>query len=120
MNKTYDPNNIFAKILSGEIPCQPVFENDHVFAFKDIWPKAPVHILLIPKGSYRDATDFSKSASVDEVVAFTRAIATITDMFQLTENGYRLIANTGKEGGQEVPHFHIHILGGKVLGPMVS
>ena len=117
---SYDPNNVFAKILKGTIQCQKVFEDEHVLAFKDIFPKAPVHILLIPKGAYTGASDFSAHASSEEIVAFTRAIGTIVEELQLTKTGYRLIANTGLDGGQEVPHFHIHILGGKALGMMVQ
>jgi histidine triad (HIT) family protein len=115
----YDSNNIFAKVLKGTIDCQKVFEDEHVLAFKDIFPKAPVHVLVIPKGAYKDAGDFSTHASAEEIVAFTRAIGTIVGGLQLTKTGYRLIANAGVDGGQEVPHFHVHILGGKALGPMV-
>ena len=89
-------------------------------AFKDVFPKAPVHVLLIPKKAYIDSADFSKNATPDEMVAFTRAIGTIAEKLELTTAGYRLIANTGSDGGQEVPHFHMHILGGKTLGPMLS
>lgn len=115
---SYDPNNIFAKILRQEIPCDKVYENDHVLAFNDIAPHAPTHILVIPKGAYTDASDFSEKASSTEKVAFMEAIGTITT--ELKTTGYRLIANTGLHGGQEVPHFHMHILGGKPLGPMLQ
>ena len=115
----YDANNIFAKILREEIPCDTVFEDDHVLAFKDAFPKAPVHVLLIPKKPYTDSADFSKNATPDEMVAFTRAIGTIAEKLQITKAGYRLIANTGSDGGQEVPHFHMHIVAGKNLGPML-
>jgi histidine triad (HIT) family protein len=111
----YDPNNIFARILRKEIPCDLVFEDDYVLAFNDIFPKAPVHVLLIPKGLYKNAADFSKHATDEEIVAFTRAIDTIGEKLQLTKTGYRLISNNGTHGGQEVPHFHVHILGGKAL-----
>lgn len=116
----YDPNNIFTKILKGDIPADKVFEDDHVLAFKDVFPKAPVHVLIIPKGAYTDAADFSTRASAEEIVAFNRAIGTIAETLQLTKAGYRLIANGGKDGGQEVPHFHMHLLGGKNLGPMLK
>lgn len=116
---TYDPNNIFAKILRGEIPCDKVFENDHVLAFRDIAPQKPVHILVIPKGSYVDLTDFSAHASSEEITAFHRAVAQIIDDESLG-NGFRAIANSGDHGGQEVPHYHLHLLGGEPVGPMVS
>lgn len=117
---SYDNNNIFAKILRGEIPNDTVLENDHVLAFRDIEPKTPTHILVIPKGSYTSITDFSSNASADEITAFFAAIATITQQENLEDNGFRCIANTGNHGGQEVPHFHMHILGGAPVGPMVS
>lgn len=115
---SYDTNNIFAKILRGEIPCNTVFENEFILAFRDITPKAPVHILVIPKGEYIDATDFGASASSTEHAAFFNAIAVIVAQENLADKGYRLIANTGDHGGQEVPHFHMHILGGEPIGPL--
>jgi histidine triad (HIT) family protein len=115
----YDPNNIFAKILRGDVPCTKIFEEDHVLAFYDIFPKAPVHILVIPKGAYRDSGDFFKRASDAEIVAFSRAVARLVEEHDLEQSGYRLISNAGANGGQEVPHFHMHILGGRSLGPMV-
>lgn len=117
MSRTYDPNNVFAKILRGEIPCKKAFENDHVLAFHDIGPQAPVHILVIPKGPYVDADDFGARASVAETDAMFKAIAEIVKQENLAD-GYRLIANTGAHGGQEVPHFHMHILGGEPIGKM--
>ncbi len=117
---TYDPNNIFARILRGEIPCQKVFENDHVLAFRDIHPKAPVHILVLPKGAYVSLADFGARAPEAEITAFYRAVAAIAKAESIDEGGFRAIANTGVHGGQEVPHFHLHLLGGKSLGPMVS
>ncbi|MBU6235342.1 MAG: HIT domain-containing protein [Alphaproteobacteria bacterium] len=116
----YDTNNIFARILRGEIPCNKVYENDHALAFNDIHPQAPTHILVIPKGPYVSMTDFSQKASAAEQAAFFAAIAAIVAEKKLDESGYRTIANTGVHGGQEVPHFHIHILAGKKLGRMVS
>ncbi len=116
----YDSQNIFAKILRREIPCTPIFENDHVLAFADIHPKAPVHILIIPKGAYINAHDFYAQASADEIVEFHKAIAVIIEKHDLQKTGFRLIANTGVNGGQEVPHYHVHLLGGKYLGPIIS
>jgi len=117
---TYDDNNIFAKILRGEIPNKTVLENDHVLAFHDIDPKAPVHILVIPKGKYTSIDDFGKNAPAEEIKAFYAAIAQIAEDHGLKDTGFRTIANTGINGGQEVPHFHMHILGGKALGPMLA
>lgn len=115
----YDENNIFAKILRGEIPNDTVYEDEHVLAFKDIDPKAPVHILVIPKGPYVSIDDFGVKASADEIKGFYEAVAKIAVQEGLKEDGFRCIANTGLNGGQEVPHFHLHILGGKKIGPMV-
>lgn len=117
---TYDPNNIFAKILRGEILCDKVYENDHVLAFRDITPQAPIHILLIPKGQYISLEDFSAQASAEEITAFHRAIAQIIKDENLSESGFRVIANAGNHGGQEVPHYHLHILGGQKLGAMMG
>ena len=117
---TYDPQNIFAKILRGEIPNNTVFEDTHVLAFDDINPHAPVHCLIIPKGPYTDLTDFVARASDIETTAFCHAIAKVIEIKGLKENGYRAICNTADHGGQEVPHFHMHILGGEKLPPMVS
>ena len=116
----YDDQNIFAKILRGEIPCDKVYEDDHVLAFRDIAPQAPVHILVIPKGAYLSIDDFGVNGSAEEVAAFYNAVARIAEQEGLTENGFRSIANTGDHGGQEVPHFHLHLLGGAPVGPMVS
>lgn len=117
---TYDPNNIFARILRGEIPNKTVYEDDHVLAFEDVYPKAPVHILVIPKGEYISIADFSANASAEEITAFHRAVAKIVKDKNLDKEGFRSIANTGVNGGQEVPHFHLHILGGRAIGPMVA
>ena len=117
---SYDTNNIFAKILRGEIPCDKVFENDHALAFKDISPLARVHVLVIPKGAYTDVDDFSKNASKDEIASLMQAVAEVCKITKvsLTEggNGFRLIANTGPDGSQEVPHFHYHVMGGEPMG----
>jgi diadenosine tetraphosphate (Ap4A) HIT family hydrolase len=120
MSKTYDPNNIFARILRGEIPCKKVYEDDHVLAFHDINPLAPVHVLVIPKGAYIAIDDFGAKASPDEINAFYAAVSKITADLDLSADGFRVIANCGLNGGQEVPHFHLHILGGKKLGPMLT
>lgn len=116
----YDPQNIFARIIRGEIPCQKIFDSEHVLGFRDIAPKAPVHVLVCPKGPYRSMTEFSGVASPDEIVALTRAIGDIVRDLGLDQTGYRIIMNTGGDGGQEVPHLHLHILGGHPIGPMVQ
>ncbi|MCW2383184.1 MULTISPECIES: histidine triad nucleotide-binding protein [unclassified Sphingobium] len=116
----YDESNIFAKILRGDIPCNKVFEDDHVLAFHDIAPQAPTHILVIPKGAYVSWDDFSARASEGEIAAFVRAVGTIAREAGLVEPGYRLLANVGAHGGQEVPHLHIHLFGGRALGPMLA
>lgn len=113
----YDDDNIFAKILRGEIPCKKVLEDDHVLAFYDIAPLAPVHILVIPKGAYENDRTFASHAADAELAALWRAVGKITTDLKL--EGYRLIVNHGQDGGQEVPHLHIHILGGKPLGRML-
>lgn len=117
---SYDSNNIFAKILRGEIPCDKVYENEHVLAFRDITPQAKVHILVIPKGAYTDIADFGAKASADEVTAFYKAVGEIAQENGIADDGFRSIANTGDFGGQEVPHYHLHLLGGEKIGPMVS
>lgn len=117
---TYDPNNIFARILRGEIPCKKAYEDEHVLAFHDIAPQAPVHILVIPKGPYVSVEDFGKNARAEEVKAFYAAVAHIVEEQGLRQPGFRTISNSGLNGGQEVPHYHLHILGGKKLGPMLS
>jgi len=116
---TYDKENIFAKILRSEIPCDKVFENEFALAFRDIQPQAPVHILIIPKGEYLNFNDFNSNASEKEIISFFKAINNVVEQENLTKDGYRLISNSGKNGGQEVPHYHVHILGGKDLGNML-
>lgn len=117
---SYDPQNIFARILRGEIPCNKAFEDDHVLAFHDINPQAPTHILVIPKAAYVSFDDFSAKASADEIAAFTRAVGQIARDAGLAEPGYRLLANIGPDSHQEVPHFHVHICGGRPLGPLLA
>ncbi|MBO6504761.1 MAG: histidine triad nucleotide-binding protein [Kordiimonadaceae bacterium] len=116
----YDPNNIFAKILRGEIPCNKVYEDEHALAFHDINPQAPVHVLVIPKGEYVSMADFTASAPEELVVGFMRAVGKTAETLGLVEPGYRTLANAGANAHQEVPHLHIHIFGGKPLGPMLD
>ena len=116
----YDPNNVFARILRGEIPCRKVFEDEHVLAFHDINPQTPVHILVIPKGAYVSFEDFSQRASDAEITAFTRAIGRVAREQGLAETGYRILANHGRDAHQEVPHLHVHVFGGRPLGRMIS
>ena len=116
----YDDQNIFAKILRGEIPNRTVFEDDWALAFHDIAPQAPVHVLVIPKGAYVSWDDFSASASEAEIAGFVRAVGTVARDLGLVEPGYRLLANVGQHGHQEVPHLHIHLFGGRPLGPMLA
>jgi diadenosine tetraphosphate (Ap4A) HIT family hydrolase len=116
----YDNNNIFARILRGEIPSNKVYEDEHVLAFHDINPLSPTHILVIPKGAYVSWEDFSAKASDAEIGAFVRAIGKIARDERLVASGYRLLANTGLNSGQEVPHLHMHIFGGRPLGPMLA
>jgi histidine triad (HIT) family protein len=115
----YDDANIFARILRGEIPNRTVYEDDFVLAFHDIAPQAPTHVLVIPKGKYVSFADFSATASDAEIAGFTRAVGKIAKTLGLEEAGYRVIANMGEDSGQEVPHFHVHIVGGRPLGRMV-
>ena len=116
----YDDNNIFARILRGEIPSKKVFEDEHVLAFHDINPLSRTHILEIPKGSYVSWDDFSAKASDKEIAAFVRAVGAIARDSGLVEPGYRVLANTGLNAGQEVPHLHVHIFGGGPLGTMLA
>ena len=116
----YDHNNIFARILRGEIPCRKVYEDEHVLAFHDINPQAPTHILVIPKGAYVSLDDFAAAASDVEIAAFTRALGRIARAQGVVDSGYRILANHGRDAHQEVPHFHVHIFGGRPLGRMIS
>jgi histidine triad (HIT) family protein len=116
----YDDSNIFARILRGELPANKVYEDEHVLAFHDINPLAPAHILVIPKGAYVSWDDFSAKASDAEIAAFVRATGRIAREAGLVESGYRLLANSGPNSGQEVPHLHLHIFAGGPLGPMLA
>jgi histidine triad (HIT) family protein len=118
--QAYDESNIFARILRGELPCNKVYEDEHVLAFHDINPLSPTHILVIPKGPYVSWDDFSDKASDEEVSALVRAVGRIAREAGLVEDGYRLLANTGLNSGQEVPHLHVHIFAGRPLGPMLA
>ena len=115
----YDDQNIFAKILRGEIPNRTVYEDDHALAFHDINPQAPVHVLVIPKGDYVSWDDFSANGSDCEIAGFVRAVGKVARDLGLVEPGYRLLANIGLDSHQEVPHLHVHLFGGKPLGPML-
>ena len=116
----YDDQNIFAKILRGEIPNRTVYENDWALAFHDINPQAPTHILVIPKGAYVSWDDFAAKASEAEIAGFVRAVGTVARDLGLVEPGYRLLANVGQHGHQEVPHLHVHLFGGRPLGAMLA
>ena len=121
---TYDQNNIFAKILRGEIPCDKIYESDHALAFKDIHPQAKVHVLVIPKGAYINMDDFSQNASSEEITGLIRALGEVAKIIGVSQyssgKGYRYIGNNGPDGGQEVPHLHFHIVGGESIGSMLS
>lgn len=116
----YDKNNIFAKIIRGELPCKKVYEDDKVIAIEDRFPAAPVHILVIPKGEYKSFHDFSITAEASEVAYFFKKVRDIAQDLGLVESGYRIIANHGADASQTVPHFHMHILGKRKLGALVT
>ena len=116
----YDDSNIFARILRGEIPSNTVYEDEQVLAFHDIHPLAPTHILVIPKGPYVSWDDFSEKASNEEIAALVRSVGKIAREADLVKDGYRVLANVGRNSGQEVPHLHLHIFGGRPLGPMLA
>jgi histidine triad (HIT) family protein len=116
----YDPQNIFARILRGEIPCQKVYEDAFALAFHDIAPQTPIHVLVIPKGPYCSLADFSSEASDAEIAGFIRAVGKVAKDLGLEAPGYRLLANMGEHSGQEVAHFHVHLFGGRPLGRMIS
>jgi diadenosine tetraphosphate (Ap4A) HIT family hydrolase len=115
----YDRNNVFARILRGELPCRKVYEDEHVLAFHDIHPQAPTHIVVIPKGEYVSVDDFSETASEAELAGFLRAIGRIAREQGVAAGGYRILANHGEAAHQDVPHFHLHLVGGRDLGPML-
>ena len=115
----YDSQNIFARILRGEIPCKKVYEDAFALAFHDISPQAPIHVLVVPKGPYCSFADFSAEGSEAEIAGFIRAVGKIAKDLGLEASGYRLLSNTGAHSGQEVPHFHVHLFGGRPLGRML-
>ena len=116
----YDVQNVFAKILRGEIPNKTVYEDEWALAFHDINPQAPLHVLVIPKGAYVSWDDFSAKASAEEIAGFIRAVGHVAREAGLVEPGYRLLANIGGHGHQEVPHLHVHVFAGRPLGPMLA
>jgi diadenosine tetraphosphate (Ap4A) HIT family hydrolase len=115
----YDRDNVFARILRAEIPCKKVYEDEHVLAFHDISPQTPTHVLVIPKGEYVSFDDFSEKASAEEIAALIRALGQIARAQGVAESGYRVLSNTGSAAHQEVPHFHVHLFGGRDLGGML-
>ncbi len=116
----YDANNIFARILRGEIPAKKIYEDDHALAFHDIHPQAKVHALVIPKGAYVSWADFSARANEAEIAGFVRAVGKVAKQLGVEDSGYRLLANHGPDSHQEVPHLHVHIFGGQRLGRMLQ
>jgi histidine triad (HIT) family protein len=116
----YNPANIFARILRGEIPNRTVYEDTYALAFHDISPQAPVHVLVIPKGSYVSLADFTAQAGDQEIAGFWRAVAAVTRQLDLAPGGFRVLSNAGLNSGQEVPHMHVHVFAGTWLGPMLS
>lgn len=117
---SYDDQNIFAKIIRGEIPCDKVFEDDYCLAFNDIAPQAPVHVLVIPKGPYVSFDDFHANATDAEIAGYIRGIGTVARMRGVDADGYRILSNIGENGHQEVLHLHVHVVGGRPMGRMLS
>lgn len=120
MDYAYDDQNVFAKILRNEIPNDTVLETEYALAFNDIGPQAPVHVLVIPKGPYVSYDHFALAASDAEILGYTRAIGEVCRIVGVQDNGFRMISNAGQDGVQEVPHLHVHILGGRMMGRMVQ
>jgi len=116
---SYDKNNIFAKILRGEIPCKKIYENEFVLSFYDVNPQKKIHVLVIPKGEYIDLDDFNNKASDKEIVELNKAITHVSSLLGVRERGFRTLTNIGSDGGQEVPHLHYHIFAGEKIGKMV-
>lgn len=116
----YDPENIFAKILRGEIPCNKIYEDKFALAFHDINPQAPIHVLVIPKGEYISWADFAADAPDELILGFIRAVGKVAKGLGVEDKGYRVLANAGANAHQEVAHLHIHIFGGRELGPMLA
>jgi diadenosine tetraphosphate (Ap4A) HIT family hydrolase len=115
----YDPSNVFARILRGEIPCRKVHEDEFALAFHDINPLVPIHVLVIPKGAYVSMADFTANASTEEIAGLFRAVGKVAETLGLVEGGYRILANTGANAHQEVQHLHVHVFAGAPLGPML-
>jgi diadenosine tetraphosphate (Ap4A) HIT family hydrolase len=120
MHMAYDDSNIFAKILRGEIPCEKVYEDEHALAFNDIRPQAPIHVLVIPKGPYVSMDDFTEKAPAELIAGFFKAVGAVARQLGVDRSGYRLLVNTGANSHQEVMHLHVHIFGGRPLGPMLK
>jgi diadenosine tetraphosphate (Ap4A) HIT family hydrolase len=116
----YDDNNVFAKILRGELPCRKIYESDQALVFHPLIANAPVHALVIPKGRYVSSADFNATASPEEITGFYHAVSHTAQLLGVEASGYRLISNAGPDSHQEVPHYHVHILGGRPLGPMLA
>ncbi len=119
-HQPYDESNIFARILRGELPAETVMESEHSLAFHDIHPLSPIHVLVIPRGAYVCWDDFAAKASEAEIADFTRTIGAVAKAVGADAQGYRILSNIGKHGGQEVPHLHVHVFGGAPLGPMLA
>ncbi|WP_338453516.1 HIT family protein [Candidatus Bealeia paramacronuclearis] len=117
---SYDSNNIFARILRHEVPAKIIYEDDYALAFHDINPQAPLHVLVIPKGNYISFYDFSQNASFEETKGFYGAVKNVIDQLEIHDDGFRVLTNNGVNGGQEVPHFHLHIFAGRPLGRMIQ
>jgi len=115
----YDKDNIFAKIIKGEIPCDKIYEDKFTLAFKDINQQAKIHVLVIPKGAYVDMNDFAANAKSEEIEALIKALGKVASILGVSVSGYRYLGNNGRDGGQEVPHLHFHIFGGEKLGRMI-
>ena len=115
----YDLNNVFAKILREEIPCDKIYEDKFALAFRDVNPQAPTHVLVIPKGAYVSMADFSEAATDAEITGFFRAVGQVARDLNVENTGYRILANHGADAHQEVPHFHVHLFAGRKLGPMI-
>ena len=119
----YDNNNIFAKILRGEVPCDKIYEDEYVLSFYDVNPQKKIHVLIIPKGKYTNLDDFNKNATDAEILGLVKGISKVSDILKISTemgNGYRTLANINEDGGQEVPHLHFHIFGGEKIGKMVN
>ena len=116
----YNKDNVFGKILRKEIPSDPVYETEEIYSFKDINPQAPVHVLIIPKGAYQNMTEFARKATAEEKTAFIEAIGNVVNLKKIDKTGYRTIVNNGEDSMQEVPHLHVHVLGGRRLGALLS